>query len=106
MGLSWWEMATSRKQRNVVIDCEHHAWYKRVADLNPFVTMMSMMRDAHNVYQKNYALMDRVQRHLQDGGVYLSNVELVGLLLRLVIYKKINMFTVVSDEGYCSSAVE
>jgi len=97
-------MATSRKQRSAVIDCVHHAWYKRVSDGNPFVTMMGMMRDAHNVYQGNYALMGRVQRRLQDRGVYLSNVELVGLLMRMVIYGKVDLTVVIGDGDYSKAA--
>jgi len=100
-------MATSARQRNTTIDAAHHDWYKRIAASNPLMTMADLHRMAHDVFQNNYALMCRVQRPLQDAGIYMSNSELISLLLRMVIYKKIDLsglVTTVNKNDYCSSA--
>ena len=82
-------LMNSKTAKNTTIDIRHHAWYSNIANSNPFITRMSMMRQAHTIYQQNYALLARAQRRLQDDGVFVSNAELVGLLLRLVVYGRI-----------------
>jgi len=102
-------MATSAQQRNTTIDTTHYAWYKRAAAANPLATMAGLRRMAHDVLQDNYALLGRVQRPLQDAGIYMSNSELVGFLLRLAIYKKIDLvesLTTVKNDDYCSNAAQ
>ena len=87
-------MATSTRQKNTTIDAETHAWYKQIANNNPLFTMMSMMRQAHAIYMQNHHLLHQVQRRLQDNKIYLTDAELIGKLLRMVIYKKIDLTTV------------
>lgn len=97
-------MPTSNKQRNTTIDVNDYNWYKRIASPNPLLSMVAMRRQAHEIYQQNYALLGRAQRPLQDAGIYMSNSELIGFLLRLVIYKKIDLVslvTVVNESEYC-----
>jgi len=99
-------MATSKGQRSMTIDDGHYEWYKRLAASDPLTTMIGLRRMAHDVFQDNYGLMGRVQRPLQDAGIYMSNSELVGKLLRMVVYGKIDLrdvVTVVSEESYCSA---
>lgn len=96
-------MPTSRNQRSATIDAAHHEWYKRIASRNPYITIAGMMRQAHTIYQQNYTLLSRLQRQLQDGGMYLSNAELVSRLIRQAIYKKAEI-TIVHEADDCSSA--
>ena len=95
-------MATSKKQRNTTIDTTHYNWYQRIANGNPFTTMAQMRRMAHSILQENYALLQRVQRRWQDNGVFVSNAELIGILLRKEIYK--NLDTTVNKKSDCSHA--
>ena len=100
-------MATSTQQRNTTIDASHYTWYKQIAASNPLITMADLHRMAHNILQDNYILLTREQRQLQDANVYISNSELVGLLLRLAIYKKVDlvrMLTTVDEGDHCSNA--
>ena len=100
-------MATSTQQRNTTIDASHYTWYKQIAASNPLTTMADLHRMAHNILQDNYILLTREQRQLQDANVYISNSELVGLLLRLAIYKKVDlvrMLTTVDEDEHCSNA--
>ncbi len=59
-------MATSKTQKNTTIDLHHFEWYRRFAGGNPFITMAGMRREAHDVYQQNYAMLQQVQRRLQN----------------------------------------
>ena len=97
-------MATSRRQTITTIDKAQHRWYKQIAKQHPLFTMMGMMREAHTIYQENYALLNRVQRQLRGDGVKMSSAELIGRLLRMVIYKKVEI-TIVNDRDYYSNAV-
>lgn len=97
-------MATSKTQRSTTIDAVHHAWYKRIATNNPYVTIAGMMRQAHTIYQQNYALLNRLQQQLQDDGVYVTNAQLISKLLRMAIYKRVDLVTTVNEPDYCSKA--
>ena len=97
-------MPTSQTQKNTTIDAAHHAWYKRIADANPYVTIAGMMRQAHTIYQQNYALLNRLQQQLQDDDIYLTNAQLISKLLRLAIYKRVDLTTTVNESEHCSSA--
>lgn len=97
-------MATSLRQRNTTIDEVHHIWYKQIAANNPYTTIAGMMRQAHEIYQRNHALLNRLQQRLQDDGIYMTNAQLVSKLLRLALYKRIDLVTTVNEPDYCSDA--
>lgn len=92
-------MATSRKQRNTTIDATHHDWYKQIAANNPYTTIAGMTRQAHEVYQRNYTLLNRLQRQLQDNDVFMTSAQLISRLLRLAIYKKVDLVTTVNEKS-------
>ena len=58
-----------------------------------------MMRQAHEIFQQNYTLLNRLQQQLQDESVYMTNAQLISRLLRLAIYKKVDLTTTVNESN-------
>lgn len=89
----------SANQKPTTIDIAHHERYRVLA--GGLVTMADMRRAAHNLYLGTQDTRQRAQIRLRGQGVYMSDVELVQRLLRMVIYGKVTI--VVNEVDYSSA---